>query len=229
MTTLLHASLTAVLRSSRSSGSSPISSATPASTPRTRVSVSGRESSSRRTAGASWVKSRRSPLVDARRPEDGAARQILIPGMHLMFVCGVNICPVMDSRIRALYKIEPQPGAPAQARRIIAEELSSRLPGGILADVKLMVSELVANGVVHGSHGTRRSGRARSVGKRRGPVPRARPRHGVRQASGAGENTRVGPARCRAALRSLGDAVLAQPHRGVVRTAVRVTSARTLA
>ena len=60
----------------------------------------------------------------------------------------------MDSRIRALYKIEPQPGAPAQARRIIAEELSSRLPGGILADIKLMVSELVASGVVHGSHGT---------------------------------------------------------------------------
>ena len=60
----------------------------------------------------------------------------------------------MDSRIRALYKIEPQPGAPAQARRIIAEELSSRLPGGILADVQLMVSELVASGVVHGSHGT---------------------------------------------------------------------------
>jgi anti-sigma regulatory factor (Ser/Thr protein kinase) len=60
----------------------------------------------------------------------------------------------MDSRIRALYKIEPQPGAPAQARRIIAEELSSRLPGGTLADIKLMVSELVASGVVHGSHGT---------------------------------------------------------------------------
>ncbi len=53
---------------------------------------------------------------------------------------------------RALYKIEPQPGAPAQARRIIAEELSSRLSDGMLADVKLMVSELVASGVVRGSH-----------------------------------------------------------------------------
>jgi hypothetical protein len=77
-----------------------------------------------------------------------------MPGMHLTFVCGINICPVMDSRIPALYKIEPQPGAPAQARRIIAEELSSRLPGGTLADIELMVSRLVASGVVHGSHGT---------------------------------------------------------------------------
>jgi anti-sigma regulatory factor (Ser/Thr protein kinase) len=56
----------------------------------------------------------------------------------------------MDSRVRALYKIEPQPGAPAQARRIIAEELSSRLPDGVMEDIKLMVSELVAGGVVHG-------------------------------------------------------------------------------
>lgn len=59
----------------------------------------------------------------------------------------------MNSRVRALYKFDPQPGAPAEARRIIAEELSSRLPAGIVNDVKLMVSELVANGVVHGSEG----------------------------------------------------------------------------
>ncbi len=57
----------------------------------------------------------------------------------------------MDSRVRALYKIEPQPEAPAQARRIIADELASRLSGPVLDDVKLMVSELVTNGVVHGS------------------------------------------------------------------------------
>jgi hypothetical protein len=59
----------------------------------------------------------------------------------------------MDSRVRALYKIEPQPGAPAQTRRIIAEELSSRLPHRMLEDVKLMVSELVTNGVVHADRG----------------------------------------------------------------------------
>ena len=57
----------------------------------------------------------------------------------------------MDSRVRALYKIEPQPEAPAQARRIIADELASRLSGPALDDVKLMVSELVTNGIVHGS------------------------------------------------------------------------------
>jgi anti-sigma regulatory factor (Ser/Thr protein kinase) len=57
----------------------------------------------------------------------------------------------MDSRVRALYKIEPQPEAPAQARRIIADELASRLSAPALDDVKLMVSELVTNGIVHGS------------------------------------------------------------------------------
>jgi anti-sigma regulatory factor (Ser/Thr protein kinase) len=57
----------------------------------------------------------------------------------------------MASRVRALYKIEPQPEGPAQARRIIAEELASRLPGPVLNDVKLMVSELVTNGIVHGA------------------------------------------------------------------------------
>jgi anti-sigma regulatory factor (Ser/Thr protein kinase) len=57
----------------------------------------------------------------------------------------------MDSRVRALYKIEPQPEGPAQARRIIADELEGRLSAPVLDDVKLMVSELVTNGIVHGS------------------------------------------------------------------------------
>lgn len=57
----------------------------------------------------------------------------------------------MDSRIRALYKIDPRPEGPAVARRIIAEELSERVPGPVLDDVKLMVSELVTNGIVHGA------------------------------------------------------------------------------
>ena len=57
----------------------------------------------------------------------------------------------MTSRVRALYKIEPQPGGPAQARRIIAEELATRVSATVLDDVKLMVSELVTNGIVHGS------------------------------------------------------------------------------
>lgn len=57
----------------------------------------------------------------------------------------------MDSRVRALYKIEPQLEGPAQARQIIAEELATRVPATVLEDVKLMVSELVTNGIVHGS------------------------------------------------------------------------------
>jgi anti-sigma regulatory factor (Ser/Thr protein kinase) len=56
----------------------------------------------------------------------------------------------MDLRLRALYKIDPRPAGPAQARSIIADELSSRLPAPVVADIKLMVSELVANGIVHG-------------------------------------------------------------------------------
>jgi anti-sigma regulatory factor (Ser/Thr protein kinase) len=57
----------------------------------------------------------------------------------------------MDSRVRAIYKIEPEAEGPAHARRIIAEELSGRVPAPVLDDVKLMVSELVTNGIVHGS------------------------------------------------------------------------------
>jgi anti-sigma regulatory factor (Ser/Thr protein kinase) len=57
----------------------------------------------------------------------------------------------MDSRIRAIYKIEPKPQGAAQARRIIAEELAPRLPRPVVEDVKLMVSELVTNGIVHGA------------------------------------------------------------------------------
>ena len=57
----------------------------------------------------------------------------------------------MPSRVRALYKIDPEPEGPAQARRIIAEELGARVPDEVLDDVKLMVSELVTNGIVHGS------------------------------------------------------------------------------
>ena len=59
--------------------------------------------------------------------------------------------PVMDPRVRALYKIDPRPEGPALARRIIAEELASRVPDTVLDDVKLMVSELVTNGIVHGA------------------------------------------------------------------------------
>ena len=59
----------------------------------------------------------------------------------------------MDSRVRALYKIAPRPEGPALARRIIAEEVGPRVPAPVLDDLQLMVSELVTNGIVHGSTG----------------------------------------------------------------------------
>ncbi len=67
-----------------------------------------------------------------------------------MSVCGVKLCLVMDSRVRTLYIIDAKPEAPAQARRIIADELSPLLPRHALDEIKLMVSELVTNGIVHG-------------------------------------------------------------------------------
>jgi len=94
----------------------------------------------------------------------------------------------MDSRVRALYKIEAQPQGPAQARRIIADELSTVLSATELEDVKLMVSELVTNGIVHGGRGDEGSvildlcvnGRIRCRVLDQGPGFAARVRDGVR-------------------------------------------------
>ena len=72
--------------------------------------------------------------------------------MLLTANCGVNLYRVMESRIRALYKIDAQPDGPARARGIIAEELSAVLSASELDDMKLMVSELVTNGIVHLHH-----------------------------------------------------------------------------
>lgn len=55
----------------------------------------------------------------------------------------------MVSRVRTLYKIDARPEGPAQARRVIADELSTVLSRTELEDVKLIVSELVTNGIVH--------------------------------------------------------------------------------
>jgi Histidine kinase-like ATPase domain len=59
----------------------------------------------------------------------------------------------MDSRVRTLYKIKARPEGPGQARRIITEELSSRLPPDELDDIRLMVSELVTQGILHSRRG----------------------------------------------------------------------------
>ena len=42
------------------------------------------------------------------------------------------------------------PHAAARARRLVEIELAGRMPGDLLADVCLLVTELVANGVRHG-------------------------------------------------------------------------------
>jgi anti-sigma regulatory factor (Ser/Thr protein kinase) len=42
------------------------------------------------------------------------------------------------------------PSAAARARQVLHDELARRLPAGVLADVTLLLTELVANGVRHG-------------------------------------------------------------------------------
>jgi anti-sigma regulatory factor (Ser/Thr protein kinase) len=45
------------------------------------------------------------------------------------------------------------PHAAARARRLIESELTGRLPRSVLADVALLTTELIANGVRHGGAG----------------------------------------------------------------------------
>jgi two-component sensor histidine kinase len=46
------------------------------------------------------------------------------------------------------------PHAAARVRRLVEHELAGRVPGDLLADVCLLVTELVANGVRHGGGGS---------------------------------------------------------------------------
>jgi anti-sigma regulatory factor (Ser/Thr protein kinase) len=46
------------------------------------------------------------------------------------------------------------PHAASRARRLVREELTGRIPGAVMTDVELLVTELVANGVRHGGAGT---------------------------------------------------------------------------
>lgn len=48
------------------------------------------------------------------------------------------------------YSLPGGPGAAAQARAVVTEALAPRLDEERLADVRLLVSELVTNGVLHG-------------------------------------------------------------------------------
>ena len=49
------------------------------------------------------------------------------------------------------------PNAAARARRLVESQLAGRMSGDMLADVCLLVTELVANGVRHGGGGPDRS------------------------------------------------------------------------
>jgi hypothetical protein len=62
----------------------------------------------------------------------------------------------MDSHIRALYKIDPQPDGPGQARQIIAEALSARVPARVVDDIKPTDGgcNICRNGPKYGSSGS---------------------------------------------------------------------------
>jgi anti-sigma regulatory factor (Ser/Thr protein kinase) len=53
--------------------------------------------------------------------------------------------------MRAIYSIDAEADGPARARRIVARELAGLVSAPILENLKLLVSELVTNGIVHGA------------------------------------------------------------------------------
>lgn len=57
----------------------------------------------------------------------------------------------MTPYMRAIYSIEAEADGPAQARQIVARELAGLVAPPTLEDLKLLVSELVTNGIVHGA------------------------------------------------------------------------------
>lgn len=59
----------------------------------------------------------------------------------------------MQPRLRALYRISARADGPARAREIVTYELSDRVGRSTLDEVKLLVSELVTNGILHGHAG----------------------------------------------------------------------------
>lgn len=86
----------------------------------------------------------------------------------------------MDSYLRAIYRIEARTDGPARARHIVGRELARAVAPERLDELKLLVSELVTNGVRHGSArepitlDLRVNGRIRCVVTDHGPGPAAR-------------------------------------------------------
>jgi anti-sigma regulatory factor (Ser/Thr protein kinase) len=52
--------------------------------------------------------------------------------------------------VRAVHRIPGGPAAAAQARELVARELSDQLPASTAEDARLLVSELATNSVIHG-------------------------------------------------------------------------------
>jgi anti-sigma regulatory factor (Ser/Thr protein kinase) len=56
----------------------------------------------------------------------------------------------MQSPLRAIYRIDARSDGPMKARQVVERELASALRGQAMYDMKLLVSELVTNGIRHG-------------------------------------------------------------------------------
>ena len=57
----------------------------------------------------------------------------------------------MTTYRRAIYRIEARVDGPVRARRFVERELEHDISAAVVEDVKLLVSELVTNGIRHGS------------------------------------------------------------------------------
>lgn len=114
---------------------------------RTSVRHSGRLSNSRQTLGDSLVTGtilQRFPESWEPKPAPEAAGV----GSKLSF----RVAPVrMNASARAIYRICVGLEGPAQARWLVSRELSGLVTAGRLDELKLMVSELVTNGIVYGA------------------------------------------------------------------------------
>jgi anti-sigma regulatory factor (Ser/Thr protein kinase) len=125
-----------------------------------------------------------------------------------------------------VYKIDAQPEGVARARRIIAEELSVLLSPRDLDEVKLMVSEIVTNGIVHA-----RQERGVPVMLDlyvNGDIRSAVLDHGLGFAArdAEGHAPRLGFAARRAAVGPVGNGVFAPARRSGVRTQLGMRSCR---
>jgi hypothetical protein len=72
-------------------------------------------------------------------------------------VRGVTGRPVNVQAFSVEAEVPGGPSAAARVRRLLERELAERIPPSLLADVALLTTELIANGVRHGGAGPDRS------------------------------------------------------------------------